>query len=300
MYSPEGWGGPEGFGAFLDLLADIVSRRPVRSEPGARPCAGLRPAARGRLRQRPRRVLRQPVRRHGVPEHVLRVPRDRHLRARRLALRPVLVVVQQRLHRLAGRPDRYVGPVDGPHVGAGPRRRQLLRRRHRPCRRRGVEQAAPERAAAQLRRLGPHRLRAQRVHEGVHRRVPRQRRPAARWHGLPREPESVPRRGRGQAGGAARARGGAAAELAPPAGTARRGCPRELRAGIQCPSEVTQRAGPDPVSSDPDAALAGPRRRRSPPSTERRVARRSSNSRAAHTEARTCRWGRAKGAHRSA
>ena len=81
MYSPEVWGGPDGYGAFLDLLADVAlgdqaAKQQARAARGRFLQTG-RGAPRGRLPQRVRRLLRQPMRRHRVPGHVLRVPRHR-------------------------------------------------------------------------------------------------------------------------------------------------------------------------------------------------------------------------------
>ena len=81
MYAPEVWGGPEGAGALLDRSPTPCSAtrpRPTAVAPTARTrsCARLTPpAAGGRLRQRPRRLLRQPVRRRPVPVDVRRLPR---------------------------------------------------------------------------------------------------------------------------------------------------------------------------------------------------------------------------------
>ena len=49
MYSPESWGGPEGFGVFFDLLADIVLGDQAAASRGAGGAAEPHAAARGRL-----------------------------------------------------------------------------------------------------------------------------------------------------------------------------------------------------------------------------------------------------------
>ena len=110
-------------------------------------------------------------------------------------------------------PDRYVGPVDGPHVGSRPRRRQLLRRRHRLRRGPGQQPAAGEQPPAQLCRLGPYGVRPQRMHNGVHRRVPPRWHAAACRHDLSREPEPLPRSG-GQIGNSGCVHSRLAADLA--------------------------------------------------------------------------------------
>ena len=195
MYAPEIWGGPDGYGAFLDLLADAAlgdqSAKSSPSRPAASSFAG-RSNSRGGLRERLRRLLRQPVRRHRVPRQLRGVPDHRRVCAGRIAVRPVLVVVQQRLHRLAGGGGSLRRPVGDPHVEARPRRGQLLRRRHRLHRGAGGQPAAREQPSPELRRLGAHGLRPQRLHDGARRRVPRQRHAAAGGDGVSGQPESVP------------------------------------------------------------------------------------------------------------
>ena len=194
MYAPEIWAD---YAAFLDQVADLAL--------ADQPAAAL-VTQRERLLQRltaPQqeadypnffgRVLRQPVRRHRVSEAVLDLPRDRGIRRTWFAVRSVLVVAKRRLRRLADRPRPVRRPVDGADVGPGPGGGQLLRPcdrlRRRPCQR----QAAAQQPAVDVRRLGPHRLRTQRLQHDTHRPLPAHGGPAAAGHHLPRKPQPVPR-----------------------------------------------------------------------------------------------------------
>ena len=107
MYAPEIWGG-----AMATALL-----RPARRRGAGRPVCRGEPGARGALIDRLQPAQhREADYDNGfdayfgnqcadtrVPEPFVDVPHDRPLRARRLAVRPVLVVVQRRLRRLAGR-----------------------------------------------------------------------------------------------------------------------------------------------------------------------------------------------------
>ena len=112
-----------------------------RARPAASSAKG-RSTSRGGLPQRIRRLLRQPVRRHRVSRQLRGVPAHRRVCAGRIAVWPLLVVVQQRLRRLAGGGRSLRRPMGDPDVDARPRRGQLLRRRHRLHRGAGGQPAA--------------------------------------------------------------------------------------------------------------------------------------------------------------
>ena len=137
------------------------------------------PGADAELPEWPRRLLRQPMRGHRVSVHVRGVPVHRSVRRGRLTLRSLLVVVQQWLLELAGEPGPVHRTVDGHDFSARASGRQLLRRHHRLCRRAGRQRLPRRQQTPQLRGLGPHRVRPQRVRDGLHRRVPPQRVAAA-------------------------------------------------------------------------------------------------------------------------
>ena len=206
MYSPEIWGGPDGYAAFLDFVADVTL--------GDQSAKAKARAVRRHLVQALSPPQPEPDYDNGLdayfgnqcadteyPDNFREfLAIDRFARAG-LALRPLLVVVQRPVRRVAGREGPLRRAVDGAHVGSGPRRRQLPRSRHRLRGGTSLEQAAQEQPPAELRGLGPRRLPAKRVHAGVRRRVPPRGQPAARRHGLSGEPEPVPRRARGAPGG---------------------------------------------------------------------------------------------------
>ena len=197
MYAPETWGGEDGFGALFDFLADAAL-----GDQAAAANAGLvRASLIDRLKPAP---ANEPDYDNGLDAYYGNQCAD-----------------TQYPHSLAGflLTDRFAAagsrfgpywwwfnagcadwpvaprplrrPVDGSHVGARPRRRQLLRRRDGLCRRPGQCETAEEQSPAQLRRVGPHGLRAQRLRDRPRRRLSDRRHAATGGHGLPGQPESV-------------------------------------------------------------------------------------------------------------
>ena len=149
MYQPEVWAGPDGFGTFLDFLADAAL--------GDQSAAAQARATRRSFVEKVAscRPQQEADYDNGLDAYFgnqcadTEYPSTSWPSARLTCtpragspLRPLLVVVQQRLRRLAGRPRPLRRAVADAHVGARPRRRQLLRRRHRPRRRRGYQPAA--------------------------------------------------------------------------------------------------------------------------------------------------------------
>ena len=196
MYSPESWGGPEGAGAFLDFLADAV----LGDQAAAASASAVRSALVAKLTPPGFEADYD----NGFDAYYGNQCADTEYPSAflswrlidayagdRIPLRSLLVVVQRRMRRLAGQPRPLHRAVDGADGGAGPRRRQLLRRRDRLRRRPGQRRTAAQQPAARLRRVGPHRLRPQRVRHRAHRCLPPRRHAAATRHGVPGEPQPV-------------------------------------------------------------------------------------------------------------
>ena len=106
------------------------------------------------------------------------LPSHREVRRARVSDRAPLVVVVRGLRELADCAGPLRRALDSPHLGPGPGGRQLLRRGHRLHRGAGQRPAAAQQPPADLRRLGPHRLRTQRLHH-------RARRPLSADRSLP-------------------------------------------------------------------------------------------------------------------
>ena len=177
MYAPEVW---VELAVMLDFLSDaIFGDQAAAAEVAAARSRVLEHAdsadVRGRLPERLRCLLRQPVCRHGLSVVVLHLAGHRSLRRQRVGVGPALVVGQHAVLQLARQPGPLHRPVGDADFGARPRRRQFLRPGHGLLG--SAEHVAPaaRQQPADLRRLGPHGLRPQRLHDGIHRRLPGQR-----------------------------------------------------------------------------------------------------------------------------
>ena len=199
MYEPEQWGGENGYGAFFAYLADAV----LENADAARQVLVVRSAIKARReRESPRREPYDNSAEgfYGTMCADAEFPRFFH--------------DWQMIGDWAERGSIFgaywwwsntgCGPLYGPYVGSRADHRQLLRRRHRLQFRREDQQAATEQPSAQLRGLGPHRLRPQRLRHAAHPRLSSARQVAARRDSLPGQPQSV----RSRAGRASRRREG--------------------------------------------------------------------------------------------
>ena len=103
MYAPEIWGGPDGYGAFLDLLADAAlgdqsARQLARRGPPPGRATTSRRCARPTTTTASTRYFGNQCADTEYPGSFAEFRHHRRVRAGRIAVRPVLVVVQQRLH----------------------------------------------------------------------------------------------------------------------------------------------------------------------------------------------------------